>query len=85
MQSDDSDAALVVGSSDEEDFTTLTSGDGRKQYRPPDQTRQEPRFGAKKNKGGSDPIKCLKQQLGNDDQEDEQLQDGNQSVDKRSR
>ena len=63
--SDDSDAALVVGSSDEEDFTTLTSGDGRKQYRPPDQTRQEPRFGAKKNKGGSDPIKCLKQQLGN--------------------
>ena len=44
--SDDSDAALVVGSSDEEDFTTLTSGDGRKQYRPPDQTRQEPRFGA---------------------------------------
>ena len=63
--SDDSDAALVVGSSDEEDFTTLTSGDGRKQYRPPDQTRQEPRFGAKKNKGGSDPIKCLKQQMGN--------------------
>ena len=63
--SDDLDAALVVGSSDEEDFTTLTSGDGRKQYRPPDQTRQEPRFGAKKNKGGSDPIKCLKQQLGN--------------------
>ena len=43
----------------------MTSGDGRKQYRPPDQTRQEPRFGAKKNKGGSDPIKCLKQQLGN--------------------
>ena len=63
--SDDSDAALVVGSSDEEDFTTLTSGDGRKQYRPPDQIRQEPRFGAKKNKGGSDPIKCLKQQMGN--------------------
>ena len=63
--SDDSDAALVVGSSDEEDFTTLTSGDGRKQYRPPNQTRQEPRFGAKKNKGGSDPIKCLKQQMGN--------------------
>ena len=30
-------------------------------------TRQDkkPRFGAKKNKGGSDPIKCLKQQLGN--------------------
>ena len=62
---DDSDAALVVGSSDEEDFTTLTSGDGRRQYRPPDQTRQEARFGAKKNKGGSDAIKCLKQQLGN--------------------
>ena len=63
--SDDSDAALVVGSSDEEDFTTLTSGDGRKQYRPPDPTRSEARFGAKKTKGGSDPIKCLKQQLGN--------------------
>ena len=61
--SDDSDAALVVGSSDEEDFTTLTSGDGRKQYRPPDQTRSEARFGAKKTKG--DTLKGLKQQLGN--------------------
>ena len=60
---DDSDAALVVGSSDEEDFTTLTSGDGRKQYRPPDPTRSEARFGAKKTKG--DSLKGLKQQLGN--------------------
>ena len=56
---DDSDAALVVVSSDEEDL------DGRKQYRPPDQTRQEARVGAKKNKGDSDAIKSLKQQLGN--------------------
>ena len=62
-ESEDSDAALVV-SSDEEDFTTLTSGDGRRQYRPPDQTRSEARFGAKK-KGGNDPIKNLQQQLGN--------------------
>ena len=61
--SEDSEAALIV-SSDEEDFTTLTSGDGRKQYRPPDQTRSEARFGANKKKGGNDPIKCLKQQLG---------------------
>ena len=62
-ESEDSEAALVV-SSDEEDFTTLTSGDGRKQYRPPDQTRSEARFGANKKKGGND-LKCLKQQLGN--------------------
>ena len=62
--SEDSEAALVV-SSDEEDFTTLTSGDGRKQYRPPDQTRSEARFGANKKKGGNDPIKNLQQQLGN--------------------
>ena len=51
----------------------------------PTRPRQEPRFGAKKNKGSSDPIKCLKQAAGQCDQEDEQLQDGNQSVDKRSR
>ena len=62
-ESEDSEAALVV-SSDEEDFTTLTSGDGRKQYRPPDQTRSEARFGANKKKVGND-LKCLKQQLGN--------------------
>ena len=63
-ESEDSEATLVV-SSDEEDFTTLTSGDGRKQYRPPDQTRSEARFGANKKKGGNNAIKCLKQQLGN--------------------
>ena len=62
--SEDSEAELVV-SSDEEDFTTLTSGDGRKQYRPPDKTRSEARFGANKKKGGSDPIKSLQHQLGN--------------------
>ena len=34
--SDDSDTQMIV-SSDEEEFTTLTSGDGKKQYRPPNQ------------------------------------------------
>ena len=35
-------------SSGEEQFSTLTSFDGHEQYRPPDKTRREARFGAKK-------------------------------------
>ena len=42
--SDESDGQMIV-SSDEEEFTALTSGDGKKQYRPPDQMRLDARFG----------------------------------------
>ena len=35
-------------SSGKEQFTTLTSFDSHKQYKPPDKMRREPRFGAKK-------------------------------------
>ena len=60
-ESDDSDAQ-IIGSSDEEEFTTLTSGDGRKQYRPPDKTRIDAKFGANKKKN-SNPFKNLQDQL----------------------
>ena len=60
-ESDDSDAQLVV-SSDEEESTTLNSGDGKKQYRPPNQMRSDARFGVNRKKN-SNPIKSLQDQL----------------------
>ena len=44
--SDDSEAEIL--SSGEEQFSTLTSYDRQKQYRPPDPTKTDAKFGAKK-------------------------------------
>ena len=44
--SDDSEAEIL--SSGEEQFSTLTSYDGQKQYRPPDPTKTDAKFGARK-------------------------------------
>ena len=44
-EDDSGDETCMSG---EEQFTTLTSYDGHEQYRPPDKTRREPKFGAKK-------------------------------------
>ena len=44
--SDDSEAEILL--SGEEQFSTLTSYDGQKQYRPPDPTKTDAKFGAKK-------------------------------------
>ena len=44
--SDDLEAEIL--SSGEEQFSTLTSFDGQKQYRPPDPTKTDAKFGAKK-------------------------------------
>ena len=59
--SDESNTQMIL-SSDEEEFTTLTSGDGKKQYRSPDQMRLDAKFGSNKKKS-SDPIKSLQDQL----------------------
>ena len=45
-------------SSGEEQFSTLTSYDGQKQYRPPDPTKTDAMFGGKKN-----PLKSLQDEL----------------------
>ena len=55
--SDDSEAEIL--SSGEEQFSTLTSYDGQKQYRPPDPTKTDAKFGAKKN----NPMKSLVDEL----------------------
>ena len=44
-EEDSGDESCSTG---EDQFTTLTSYDGHKQYKPPDKTRREPRFGAKR-------------------------------------
>ena len=46
-------------SSGEEQFSTLTSYDGQKQYRPPDPTKTDAKFGAKKR----NPLKSLQEEL----------------------
>ena len=46
-------------SSGEEQFSTLTSYDGQKQYQPPDPTKTDAKFGAKK----SNPLKSLQEEL----------------------
>ena len=46
-------------SSGEEQFSTLTSNDGQKQYRPPDPTKTDAKFGAKKRY----PLKSLQEEL----------------------
>ena len=55
--SDDSEAEIL--SSGEEQFSTLTSYDGQKQYRPPDPTKTDAKFGAKK----KNPMKSLEEEL----------------------
>ena len=45
--------------SGEEQFSTLTSYDGQKQYRPPDPTKADAKFGAKKR----NPLKSLQEEL----------------------
>ena len=46
-------------SSGEEQFSTLTSYDGQKQYQPPDPTKTDAKFGAKKR----NPLKSLQEEL----------------------
>ena len=46
-------------SSGEEQFSTLTSYDGQKQYRPPDPTKTDAKFGAKKR----NPLKSLQEEF----------------------
>ena len=46
-------------SSGEEQFSTLTSYDGQKQYQPPDPTKTDAKFGAKK----KNPLKSLEEEL----------------------
>ena len=46
--SSEEDSGEESCSSGEEQFSTLTSFDGHEQYRPPDKTRKDARFGAKK-------------------------------------
>ena len=55
--SDDLEAEIL--SSGEEQFSTLTSYDGQKQYRPPDLTKTDAKFGAKK----KNPMKSLADEL----------------------
>ena len=55
--SDDSEPEILL--SGEEQFSTLTSYDGQKQYRPPDPTKTDAKFGAKK----KDPMKSLADEL----------------------
>ena len=55
--SGDSEAEIL--SSGEEQFSTLTSYDGQKQYRPPDPTKTDAKFGAKK----KNPMKSLADEL----------------------
>ena len=55
--SDDSEAEIL--SSGEEQFSTLTSYNGQKQYRPPDPTKTDAKFGAKK----KNPMKSLEEEL----------------------
>ena len=55
--SDNSEAEIL--SSGEEQFSTLTSYDGQKQYRPPDPTKTDAKFGAKK----KNPMKSLADEL----------------------
>ena len=55
--SDDSEAEIL--SSGEEQFSTLTSYDWQKQYRPPDPTKTDAKFGAKK----KNPMKSLAGEL----------------------
>ena len=55
--SDDSEAEILL--SGEEQFSTLTSYDGQKQYRPPDPTKTDAKFGAKK----KNPMKSLADEL----------------------
>ena len=55
--SDDSEAEILL--SGEEQFSTLTSYDGQKQYRPPDPTKTDAKFGVKKN----NPLKSLEEEL----------------------
>ena len=57
--SDDSEAEIL--SSGEEQFSTLTSYDGQKQYRPPDPTKTDAKFGVKK----KNPLKSLEEELSN--------------------
>ena len=54
---DDSEPEIL--SSGEEQFSTLTSYDGQKQYRPPDPTKTDAKFGAKK----KNPLKSLQEEL----------------------
>ena len=55
--SDDSEVEIL--SSSEEQFNTLTSYDGQKQYQPPDPTKTDAKFGAKK----KNPLKSLQEEL----------------------
>ena len=55
--SDDSEADILL--SGEEQFSTLTSYDRQKQYQPPDPTKTDAKFGAKK----KSPLKSLKEEL----------------------
>ena len=55
--SDDSEAEIL--SSGEEQFSTLTSYDGQKQYQPPDPTKTDAKIGAKK----KNPMKSLVDEL----------------------
>ena len=55
--SDDLEAEIL--SSGEEQFSTLTSYDGQKQYRPPDPTKTDAKFGVKK----KNPMKSLEEEL----------------------
>ena len=55
--SDVSEAETLL--SGEEQFSTLTSYDGQKQYRPPDPTKTDAKFGAKKR----NPLKSLQEEL----------------------
>ena len=55
--SDDSEAEILL--SGEEQFSTLTSYNGQKQYQPPDPTKTDAKFGAKK----KNPLKSLEEEL----------------------
>ena len=55
--SDDSEAEILL--SGEEQFSTLTSYDGQKQYRPTDPTKTDAKFRAKK----KNPLKSLEEEL----------------------
>ena len=55
--SDDSEGEILL--SGEEQFSTLTSYDGQKQYRPPDPTKTDAKFGAKK----KNLLKSLEEEL----------------------
>ena len=55
--SDDSEAEILL--SGEEQFSTLTSYNGQKQYRPPDPTKTDAKFGVKK----KNPMKSLADEL----------------------